>query len=684
MKKWPYRALLAALALTPAAWAADITWNGSQTPNLNWTNADNWTGGAPDDDADVLFDATSVATTSVVDDDLTIDSFLAQWNDETVQHTIEIAAGKTLLIDGVRPNVVPQEPAPGQPVNAAFAVARKGSDNDTNVSFVGEGTLHINSSSHFLVANFGVNGATSAANTSTARLDLSGLGTFIAEVDDFNVGYSVAGTQGSSNHVRGEVTLAQNNTITATNLRVGVRNLDSTPLGVLHLGQTNIINANNITVGHVSRGANNLIDIDGQYDGTATVIIRHSDGTGRANVTVGINDQNSGGAAGNNHIDLNGAEVDALLNNLKIGVSTHVHNIQASGHARGTLSFNNGVIDVNNVLIGQHLSAGTGPRGTGTLNMTGTATLVVNNELVLADFGNVNTAAQVTANVNLNGGTIAARTIRPGANGANPNPTANLIRRLNWTNGTLTHTAADDLTIEAGIDVRLFDGTHTFHADAGRFVTVNADIVETAVGQGIVKTGGGTLVLNGNNTYTGDTIITEGTVAGSGTVGGKLTVSAGATHAPGNSPGIQVVLGDYTLAPGATLEIEVIGREAGTGYDRVDVAGGVSIDGANLSLVLSAVATPGDLLFIVVNDGSDPVNGEFAGLADGSEIWFGRVAGQLQSMRISYFGDLLTNQFTGGNDIVLLVLPEPATALLVLAGTVLIGRARPTGCKRKE
>jgi autotransporter-associated beta strand protein len=50
----------------------------------------------------------------------------------------------------------------------------------------------------------------------------------------------------------------------------------------------------------------------------------------------------------------------------------------------------------------------------------------------------------------------------------------------------------------------------------------------------VVKTNGGTLTLDGVNTYTGSTLISGGTLAGTGVIAGPVTVAAAATLAPGN------------------------------------------------------------------------------------------------------------------------------------------------------
>ncbi len=83
-------------------------------------------------------------------------------------------------------------------------------------------------------------------------------------------------------------------------------------------------------------------------------------------------------------------------------------------------------------------------------------------------------------------------------------------------------------------------------------------------------------------------------------------------------------------------------------------------------------ATPTDLFFIVINDGVDAVQGSFA---QASTITIGA-----QLFNISYTGNFTgnaaTDTFTGGNDIVLQVVPEPGTAALFLLGTLGLGLRR--------
>jgi len=89
----------------------------------------------------------------------------------------------------------------------------------------------------------------------------------------------------------------------------------------------------------------------------------------------------------------------------------------------------------------------------------------------------------------------------------------------------------------------------------------------------ITKSGLGTQILSGTNTYTGATTVTAGTLiiegslgntvvsvtggilGGSGTIGGSVTVSTG-TLAPGSSPGTLTVNDDLTMDSGSTYLFE--------------------------------------------------------------------------------------------------------------------------------
>ena len=186
------------------------------------------------------------------------------------------------------------------------------------------------------------------------------------------------------------------------------------------------------------------------------------------------------------------------------------------------------------------------------------------------------------------------------------------------------------------------------------------------------------LVLLGTNTYTGATVVTAGrllvngtsassntqvasgaTLGGSGTILNPVSALAGGTIAPGvNGPAI-LSTGNLSFSPGSTFTVELNGTTPGTGHDQLNVTGTVALGGATLNVLVGFAAAPNAQFTIINNDGADPVNGTFAGLAQGAQF---NVGPSVYS--ISYTGGT-------GNDVVLTaVAPVPTMGpwfLLLLA-----------------
>ncbi len=115
----------------------------------------------------------------------------------------------------------------------------------------------------------------------------------------------------------------------------------------------------------------------------------------------------------------------------------------------------------------------------------------------------------------------------------------------------------------------------------------------------LIKSGAGTLVLTGDNTYRGTTTVNGGllavngsltsavTVNDSGTLGGSgriasLTANSGGTVAPGNSVGTLQVAGDVNLAAGSTYAVEL----TPTSSDRIVAGGKAVLGGGTVTLAL--------------------------------------------------------------------------------------------------
>lgn len=189
----------------------------------------------------------------------------------------------------------------------------------------------------------------------------------------------------------------------------------------------------------------------------------------------------------------------------------------------------------------------------------------------------------------------------------------------------------------------------------------------------VVKVGAGTFTLTGASTFSGTAQVDAGslvvdgsflpastiavaagaTLGGSGTVG-TVSVAGTSVLAPGTSPGI-LHTGSVTLAPGATLRVEIAGTAPGTGHDRLDVTGAVTLTGATLDVQPSFTPAGGDSFVIVANDGTDAVVGTFATLAESTLFTAGG-----RAFRISYVGG-------DGNDVALLALTLPGAPTGVTA-----------------
>lgn len=197
---------------------------------------------------------------------------------------------------------------------------------------------------------------------------------------------------------------------------------------------------------------------------------------------------------------------------------------------------------------------------------------------------------------------------------------------------------ASSVTVSSSRAVTLSSGkTSGFDATTGGSLTYDGAIGQSAAGAASLRIGTagarlGTVYLGGANTYTGSTTVAAGTLvlksgaslgsgavtvssgatfANQGVVGGAVTAGAGSTlkgtgtfqglvtvegtHAPGNSPGIQVFESGLSFGSSSVLEWEFQGDTLpgrGTDYDGLDVTGGLlTVDpAATLKVInLSAV-----------------------------------------------------------------------------------------------
>lgn len=362
----------------------------------------------------------------------------------------------------------------------------------------------------------------------------------------------------------------------------------------------------------------------------------------------------------------------------------------------GSLTFDTG--GPATALIELRSSSGTGPRNLnlGAFTVTGTKGLEIRNSATQGE-----QRVRFTSLSSLNGGALTltnnqSTLLDIRATDSNPFGTADAPDVVFAGSGTTSITTSTGINLTYGT----ISGTNTnasLNATAGQGITFGSarsgSFAGRLTGAGtFTKSGSGVQTLTGTNTNTGSiqinagtllvngqgssaVTVSSGTLGGTGHIGGNVTVNNSGVLAPGNSAGL-LGMNNLTLSgTGATLAMELSGTSAGQ-YDQVGVTGSVTLNGnGRLELtLLSFTPSLNDVFFLILNDGSDPINGTLFNLAQGDI--FSAAGYQWQ---ISYTGDSATNAFSGvGNDLAIMtVVPEPQAVLLCLLGlALLIGRHR--------
>ena len=364
-------------------------------------------------------------------------------------------------------------------------------------------------------------GTLALVKTGTNTLTLSGANTFSGNLFA-NAGTIIITNGGSANNIGTWVSIGQTTNDNATLTLNGTGSLATTfDFNIGDIG--NAIGVLNVKDSASLTMANFFVASANNTGSTASGTVNQTGGTvTQTSSTVGsfaIGGRASASGSG--------------IYNLSGGTLTAAAGIRVGGTGTGTFNQNGGQV---NAMGGVNISRLAGSTGTYYLN-AGTLTTV-----------NVTSSTGISANLYLNGGLLQA------TNPANP-----FMSNL---------TAATVMVGGAKID----SGTNS--------IVISQSLLDGGTGGGLTKYGTGTLYLDGANTFTGTTMVTNGTLAGIGSVAGSVVVApAGKIGAgdAGATVGSLTVSGNLTLQGGATLRINKTG---GTPVnDQVVVSGNTTYGG---------------------------------------------------------------------------------------------------------
>ena len=489
----------------------------------------------------------------------------------------------------------------------------------TNFTTSGGGTVTVNNAAASGFFTVGGYTGTTAGQGNLATADFSNLSNLGISLNTTSGTIRVNNTgTGNTTNVYSTLILAPVSSLTANILAIGdggQNNTGTTGVNTLKLGATtNTVNVNTINIGTGTRDFGALL-----FNGSSgTVTIANSDGSAGAALNIGTGTANTGvvPTPTGNVFDVTGHTATLLFTAVAMGT-------QPRGQSyTNVFSFDKGTLTMDSLTASTRTGGAFGTTSTinlGSASSTPSDTVIINNGILqLAQTTGTGVAGEaVTGTVNIAGGTVtigntAGTAITMAAAVANTTATAtvNLTGGTTTINGNIlttggagTSSATVSLSGTATLDMAgnsIGTSTQTvaFVAAAGTLKNLG----ELNGGGALTKTTGGTLVLAGTNTYTGQTVISAG----------KLSISSETNL--GANPSLaapdQLLLNGGTLLTTATLAIDDSNRGITIG-----ASGGTFETAATTTATVGNVITgggpltkegAGTLLFTAVNTNSGP------------------------------------------------------------------------------
>ncbi len=509
----------------------------------------------------------------------------------------------------------------------------------------------------------------------TAGTVTLGTGITVGGLQFDTAGYTVSGASTLTFGAAGNIAANADATISSVITAAAGTQITKTGSGTLTLSGANTFNKFSINAGTVKSGSTTAL---GQHGTSVTI------GSG---ATWDMNGFNT------NQTSLNGA--GSVANTSGTAVTLSVGNI--SGSFSGAILETKGKININKS------AGGTQTFGSTTNAYTGIVS-ILNGGLTVASLGNSGIGSNGTGNIAMGNVALTATLTYNGS------ATADADDRSIDINGAVTGGGA--IVVSSGTGTLTLGGAFASQtattAGVAKKLTLEgsnagantmAGVISNTGGVGdsdnvlsLTKSGTGTWVLAGDNTYKGLTTVSGGmllingdqsastgavsvasgaTLSGSGTVGGATTIANGAFLAAGNSPGVLSFTSDLTLNATSTTTMELAGNDgvAGTDFDKITVGGKITFNGTLKIVSFTSYNINQTESYDLFDFGSS--SGDFANVSVAAtamtrsgDIWTG-------------IDGLNTYSFDQGNGVLSVTasaVPEPAT-YAALAGLGILGFA---------
>ncbi|MBL9156005.1 MAG: autotransporter-associated beta strand repeat-containing protein [Verrucomicrobiales bacterium] len=404
----------------------------------------------------------------------------------TTTGTLEVKESSAFGSLLVRPNGdanVVVDPTKALTINGNVVIGTDAATSVTNFTATGGGDFSVSNTTN--TGNTFHVGGTGTGNNTLA--DFSGLASMNVSLNTTGGTFLVSSSSGTNLTGKAEIRLADTTVITANALTVGGGGTfggNANQVNQLKLGTAaNVLNVNAINIG---TGARDLGSITFQDVG-GTVTVRAADGTAAAAFNMGTGTANTGVAlAGNqNTFDVTGHNADLKFSTVNIGTQNR------NADLVNVFSFDTGTLEIGSLTAST--KGANGSTTTTTINIGGGT--VTTGAWTLASASGAGTAV---ATANLTGGNITfSGAISRGADAAGGGTATGTVN-LNGANLDMDGNTIGSATNQI-----------VFNAQSGTLQNVG----EINGGGNLVKTTAGTLVLAGDNNYTGRTVVSAGVLS---------------------------------------------------------------------------------------------------------------------------------------------------------------------------